>query len=159
VEVALGEAELKRDPRRATRVAGAPVQAIGALQGAHRGFLLAEPPTRHPETLEPGGRRSVVDARLKRLARRLPLAGGQRRAPGFLARAGGLARHGLVEHREQDTPVRSSAGGCGASRREQHHRGKGVPALVMGPWGGRSYWAVHVRFATPWAAAQRGWSL
>ena len=54
VEVALAEAQLKRDARRGAGVAGPSVQAIGALQRAHRGLLLAQPPRGHAQALEPG---------------------------------------------------------------------------------------------------------
>jgi hypothetical protein len=42
------------------------MQALGAVQGAYRGLLLAEPAARDAEALEPGRRRGVVDARLER---------------------------------------------------------------------------------------------
>ena len=104
VEVALAEAQLQRDARRGARVAGAAVQPVGALQRAHRGLLLAEPPRGHAQALEPGRGRSLVDARLEGVARRLPLAGGQRGAPGFECPPASSARDGLFEHRGQDTP-------------------------------------------------------
>jgi hypothetical protein len=56
------------------------MQAIGAVQGAYRGLLLA---------------------------------GGQRRAPGFDALAGLVARHGLFQHRAQHTPGRAGEAGLG----------------------------------------------
>ena len=54
VEIALAEAQLERHPRRGPGVAGPAVEAIGALQGAHRGLLLAQPPRGHAQALEPG---------------------------------------------------------------------------------------------------------
>src|SRR5439155_8940788 len=63
VEVALAEAQLKRDAGRRARVAGTAVQPVGALQGAHGGLLLAEPARRDAQALEPGRRRAFVDAR------------------------------------------------------------------------------------------------
>ena len=68
-------------------------------------LLLAEPPGGHAQALERGRRRGLVDARLEGVARHLPLAGGQRGAPGVEVRSGVRARDRVFEHRGQDTPV------------------------------------------------------